>query len=129
MKDLFVPYEIALALKELGFNEPCFKVGNSNGHIMWKWIEVDSNDVTISVNDILNVEYLEDYTQIPLFSQGFKWFQEKFDLTSWVYNSNIDEFFYTILEKGRFVKGHDSFLTSKEAELACLNKLIEIVKK
>ena len=128
MKDLFVPYEIAVQLKEIGFNEPCLKVGNTNEHIMWKCIEVDADDEAIDVNDILNVEYGEQWTSIPLFSQCFKWFQEKFELTSWIYNSNTDEFFFTIVEKGRYVKAHNSFPTSKEAEIACLGELIKIIK-
>jgi len=46
----------------------------------------------------------------------------------WVYNSNTDEFFFTIVEKGRYVKAHNSFPTSKEAEIACLGELIKIIK-
>ena len=77
MEKEFVTYEIALGLKELGFDEPCLKVGNPNGHTMWKWIEVDGEPPTVNINDIIQVHYDENWTQIPTFSQAFRWFREK----------------------------------------------------
>jgi hypothetical protein len=38
MEKEFLPYTESLELKELGFNEPCFKVGNPNGVICWRFI-------------------------------------------------------------------------------------------
>ena len=62
-------------------------------------------------------------------SIAFRWFREKHELTSWVYNSQMDKFYHTILQNGRIVKSHDSSTTYEEAEIECLKKLIEIVKK
>ena len=157
MNKEFVPYKIALELKELGFDEPCLRVGNPNGHIMWKWIEVDKDNETISVNDILNVEYMEVYIQIPTFSQAFRWFREKYNLVheiSWSKYKGGVFFDYDVFSlvlptddelgneddiyidkpmetydslAGKSFRDRDSD-TFEEAELACLNKLIEIVK-
>ena len=40
MESLFVPYEIALALKELGFDEPCFGKYLSSFQSDWKVYEL-----------------------------------------------------------------------------------------
>ena len=40
----------------------------------------------------------------------------------------MDKYFYTILQDGRIVKANESTTTYEETELACLKKLIEIVK-
>ena len=45
-----------------------------------------------------------------------------------IYNSNLDKYFYTILMNGRIVKANEQSTTYEEAELACLKKLIKIVK-
>jgi hypothetical protein len=128
MKNEFIPYELAVKLKELGFDEPCLRVGNPNGHTMWKWIEVDKDNETISVNDILNVEYMEVYIQIPTFSQSFRWFRGKYKIRFIIQSSMSDlgEYFKVIFPNGE--QRNVSYNTYEEAELACLNKLIEIVK-
>ena len=54
MNKEFVSYEQALALKELGFDEPC-----------------------MSSRDINNGEGL---IQLPLYQQAFRWFREKHNL-------------------------------------------------
>ena len=64
----------------------------------------------------------------PTYSQAFRFFREKYELSSWVYNSHMDKYFYTILQDGRIVKATESATTYEEAELACLKKLIEISK-
>jgi hypothetical protein len=136
MKIEFVPYEQALALKELGFNEPCF--GNYNnltgttrfffgktneGCIVWNKVP-GTNDIVTSNETIL----------APTFSQAFRFFREKYDLDvslsgrkSMGYDFKISGLIYN--NGGRYVHISDFvFPTFEEAELACLKKLIEIVK-
>jgi hypothetical protein len=158
MEKDFVNYDIALEMKQLGFDEPCLRVGNPNGHTMWKWIEVDKDNETISVNDILNVEYMEGYIQIPTFSQCFHFFREKYNLVheiSWSKYKGGVSFDYDIFslvlptddELGdeddiyieRPMETYDSlagktfrdmeFDSFEGAELAAIVKLIEIVKR
>jgi hypothetical protein len=41
----------------------------------------------------------------------------------------VDRYFYTIIENGRFVVDHKVYPTYEEAEDACIDKLIEIIKE
>jgi len=59
----------------------------------------------------------------------FRWFMEKYELSSWIYNTNSDRYFYTILKDGRFVKDNEARTTYEEAENACIEKLIELAKQ
>ena len=144
MKTEFIPYEEALALKELGFDEPCLRVGNPHGHTMWKWIEVDGDPPSVSIDDVVQVPYGEEWTQIPMFSQAFRLFREKYDwqhsidptadqhshqlgYNYWIWNSKTGEEHHT-MPKNR-PSGDWEYETYEEAELECLKKLIEIVKK
>jgi hypothetical protein len=126
MEKEFVPYEIALELKQLGFDEPCL------GAFMGK----DFRQFDFS-NDLKG--YVNDNNLIigrPTYSQAFRWFREKYGLFhSTNYqddNSGPGGFDYEILDKrGKGQCGNDDseFKTYEEAELDCLKKLIEIVKK
>lgn len=60
-----------------------------------------------------------------LYSSAFRWFREKYDLDSYIYYDKVIKFYtYFICEEG-FEELYDTY---EEAELACLKKLIEIVK-
>jgi hypothetical protein len=119
VESLFVPYAIALALKELGFNEPCFGYYPNCGAIMQKVCK--STD-------------FKTYTIAPLYSQAFKWFREKYDLRIWIESNSPIKFDYTIATSNKEFLSmifEDSIFynTYEEAELECLKKLIEIVKE
>ena len=114
MKKEFVPYEQALALKELGFNEPCF------GHYLMK--------------KFYPKEYHrqgEEITLRPTFSQSFRWFREEYQMV-FCYEpclkKDLTYIFFIYME----TTGEKVFVVeskyNKEAELACLLKLIEITK-
>jgi len=118
MNNEFIPYEQALELKELGFDEPCFGYYNSG------------------VKNPLEVEYSipydhKEYLSAPLYQQAFSWFREKHNLKSWVEEHTKDTFIYEIRpHKSSDYEVGDIYVykTYKETELACLKKLIEIVK-
>jgi len=118
MNKEFIPYEQALELKELGFNEPCIAY----------W----DNEKVFELNE----EYLRssqmDSTWItaPLYQQAFRWFREKHNLKSCImFRTSMEDNkeYYDWLIKGQEVV-YRHFNTYEEAELACLKKLIEIVK-
>jgi hypothetical protein len=120
MSKEFVPYELAVKLKELGFDEPCFgyydNAGklyyNTNGQPVEKdWVWVD--------NQILPT----DMILVPTFSQAFRWFRENHDLNYVIVKA--ESWFYTI----NGCNTQEGFNTYEEAELACLTKLIEIVEQ
>jgi hypothetical protein len=99
----FIPYEQALALKELGFDEPCCNCSAPTFSQAFRWFREKYNlhsyiTCSCSVNEILS----------------YDWVIHK------VMNNkkNKDENFITDYEQ-----------TFEEAELKCLKKLIEIVKE
>ena len=117
----FVPYKEALALKELGFNEPCYKY-------------IYIGDTGINVDHYLEVEpskarnYNADSLSIsqPTFSQAFRWFREKYSELDFGFakiHNETNNYHYHIQFVWEFFEG-----TYEEAELACLRKLIEIVQ-
>jgi len=117
----FVSYDIALKLKKLGFDEPCLA----------RWIEKDSRDgggLKLEIwNDEDTVFEVKSWTKAPTFSQAFRWFRKKeflIDVTS--LNSNEYEFYIQWSFAYSFLS--DIYTTYEEAELACLDKLIEIVE-
>jgi hypothetical protein len=71
----------------------------------------------------------------PLHQQAFRWFREKYNRLHTVnidLSNNLKDkvFVYTIENHlGSIVDRSEEFNTYEEAELACLIKLIEIVKK
>ena len=109
MESLFCPYKQSLALKELRFEEPCMRGWDKNGKI---WYHPDSDIVLDN----------------PTFSQSFRFFREKYRLISYPvpcdFNKEDTKFDFTI--NGNMNYRHLSY---EEAELACVRKLIEIVKK
>jgi hypothetical protein len=125
MEKEFIPYEQALALKELGFDEPCFGFYYTLNGRDWKFVEKTEYH---RLDDEMNIG--GKFTiSAPLWQQAFDWFREKYVLSSWIYNSDVKKYWFTILQNGRIVKSHKELLTYEEAELECLKKLIEIVKQ
>jgi hypothetical protein len=113
MNKEFVPYQQALELKELGFDEPCF------GKFYFNHLEIGGN--------WSNDDFKEDhdvFISAPLYQQAFRWFREKygihitpnkFDTTTW----NAEWGYWE----------SPVYYSYEEAELACLIKLIEIAKQ
>ena len=112
MKNEFIPYQQALELKELGFDEPCL------GKFYYNHLEIGGN--------WRNDDFKEDpdiFISAPLYQQSFRWFRVK-------YNAHIYPEKFT--DNTWYVSWGDwespVFETYEEAELSCLNKLIKIAK-
>jgi hypothetical protein len=120
MEKEFIPYEQALALKELGFNKPCLA-----------YYDYYTKGVP------LNIYESDDGCgqPAPLYQQAFRWFREKHKLYHTINMfGDWDKPQYSYLVSGRTMNNpahmwhfedKDSY---EEAELECLKKLIEIVK-
>ena len=67
----------------------------------------------------------EGLIQLPLYQQAFRWFREKYKLHHCIQYSGKDYVAYTHDVNGMTKYSFDTY---EEAELACLQKLIEIVK-
>ena len=112
MEKEVIPYEEALALKELGFDEPCFR-----GWSMEKQVFYHPDSDIVLDN--------------PTFSQAFRWFREKYDIHGIISYYGKGQWFLEVLDyKGNQLIQieNNTFWSYQEAELECLKKLIEIVK-
>jgi hypothetical protein len=125
MEKEFIPYEQALALKELGFDEPCFTIflrEEFRGHIglLPKGFPINSE-----TNNI-------DIVSAPLYQQAFRWFREKYGLYTQDFIDLDNKFTKNIVQVNK--NGQDFFYLDyykkyEEAELECLKKLIEKIKQ
>jgi hypothetical protein len=133
MEKEFIPYTEALALKELGFDEPCLSV-----YTIVEKLRVPTKFSI--VNNILNGEYNDDFIPVikcvaPTWQQAFRWFREKYHIigevkfkggkttkTAW-----YDYIIYSEIDWDD-KNPNEQWKKYEEAELACLEKLIEIVE-
>jgi hypothetical protein len=122
----FINYKQALELEKLGFDYECLTWYDNNGHVYYLW------------------QHDKEIIPCPLKQQAFKFFREKFNWQSsieatsdqhrfelgynyWIWNNKTGEEYHTMpLNRPT---GDWEFKTYEEAEDACINKLIEIVKK
>ena len=127
----FVPYQESSELKELGFDEPCFcyydeednagriyEYANCNRNVTGGRACYNDNFLSVtnsqldrygafSAKDEGGENSFSRWTA-PTFSQAFRWFREKYNLDGAIVGQQ--------------------WRRNEEAELACLRKLIEIVK-
>lgn len=133
MENEFLPYELAVEMKSIGFDEPCLgyyatKVTNTIRLALWTHIGyVNANRLD------------DDMVTAPLHQQILRWFREKHNLLGNVY-SNASGWLWEIHdnEGGTHRFGSEwsgdceesgMFTSFEKAELECLKKLIEILKQ
>jgi hypothetical protein len=112
----FVPYPEAFELKQLGFDEEGLGTYSESGQV-------------------LPLKAYTSESKAILFSQAFRWFREKHHLiggVEYIGGATPSTTWWDIYVVGHF-NTNASKMTMKyqpyeEAELACLRKLIEIVK-
>lgn len=133
---LFVPYKQALKLKELGFDEEC---------IAFYCNVYKDTKFNYPYKGCVNSSLQEFEVTAPLYQQAFDWFREKYNL--WVEIKVEDmvklgnhRFYFSIFgirsgfNNNTYIScinnSNESYYKSyEEAQLACLNKLIEICTK
>ena len=135
----FVPYELASRMKKIGFDEECIAyyqksavIGNDN------ILPISFTNMASDFNDYEYSKLGVPFYSAPTWQQAFRWFREKHGIfVSIVPNrhGSLDSFIGWIyvplngstkdINVGDYKIG---FNTPEEAELACLIKLIEIVK-
>lgn len=128
MEKEFIPYEQALVLKELGFDEPCFGIYQKNKKLnigkVGSPAEFPKNPTCWNCS-------------APTFSQAFRWFREKYGLVglptplSTSYPGKVTHYGWTVVSDkniDEWENEDEGFKIYEEAELECLKKLIEIVK-
>ena len=128
MEKEFVPYELAVKLKTLGYDEPCL--------CSWNFYTNELN-----FNGQPSTFSSEDVIQLPTFSQAFRWFRENHNLRGFIgFRPNIKQFDCHVYDMSLSGKEYTEQRTMEEfnkdpkvgtyeeAELACIEKLIEIVE-
>ena len=134
MDKYFVTHSQAVALKELGFDMPCFRyvyIGDTGNNID-RYEEVEPSRAKNYNKYFLCVSQ-------PLKSQVFEWFRDKHNLYheirtfAWDYDKkelgfSIRTYLNPIdIETERLIHS-EVYETYKEAESACIDKLIEILQ-
>jgi hypothetical protein len=125
MEKEFVPYELALRMKALGFDGPCMGFFNGKHH---DWLIDDNGGLTnVTINPNKNIG---DCIKRPTWQSAFRWFREKYELHHVIHQFNFkkdtDEEY--LAEVGQTDDGFMYFRTYEECECFCLTKLIEIVE-
>jgi hypothetical protein len=131
MEKEFNPYELALALKELGFDEHCLFYYTKDFKISHSMM----TDTIVICNFNKNGKL-----SAPLYQQAFRWFREKYNIVHTVYSNASGymwELHYNTERGGTHIcdsaesgdcEMSGMFTTYEKAEIKCLKKLIEIVK-
>lgn len=131
LKDIFVPYEIAVQLKEIGFDEPCMAyydltIMKRRLLIGLKEIVTHANFIRSSLWNIHNINGIDakEVCSAPTWEQVKKWFREK------GYESNVRAYFGCYY--GTIGESEDIQLeqekTYEEAQEKLILKLIEVYK-
>ena len=123
MENEFVSYNQALALKELGFDEPCFGYWKSKNWLIQEKTRTDG------------YTHADQECSAPLCQQAFRWFREKHKLIAYpqwridnTWDITIQQLDGYGLLSGQTTLSVIKKSTYEEAEQACLDKLIQIVK-
>ncbi len=114
MNKEFIPYEQALELKELGFDEPCIMT----------YLNGELDKELFLFNHSIRSHPTQEFISAPLYQQAFRWLlvlvnKDKHFTNKWTISYNED--YYSL-----FLGGCN--MEVFKAELECLKKLIEIVK-
>jgi hypothetical protein len=146
MEKEFVNYNQALKLKELGFDEPCFGFYQLEyGEIRPIMVDDDEQYRLTGYRTCKNSEIPKHYTSAPTFSQAFRWFREKYQIFPEVLTDCTTEpkFVFTYNKffgnpkdlteqewgwENNIGQYSELYRSYEEAELDCIDKLIEIVE-
>jgi hypothetical protein len=124
MEKEFVPYNLSLRMKQLGFDEPCVAHWFNNVGIGIEFRLEPLNEAIAKTN--ISVYY----ELAPLYQQAFRWFREKYSMYHQIHKGYGWEGIVRESNNNESILWHDGTYNSpEEAELACLEKLIEIVEE
>ena len=143
MNKEFITHNQALALKELGFDEPCLAYYQKSAVIGDDTIlPIQIRNKASNFNDNEYSKMGVPFCSAPLYQQAFRWFREKYNIQGYIYSStvrgnaektkqftgyiwNINGIDMPFLSTDARDELHDTY---EQAEHACLDKLIEISK-
>ena len=127
VESLFCPYEQALKLKELEFDEECLASYHNTkiiGYEKESWLVLNEDS-----DQFLESTFI---CKAPLWQQAFRFFREKYGLHYIICkNIQMDGYGYREVILIPYMEENENtiFKTYEEAEVECLVKLIEIAKE
>jgi hypothetical protein len=128
MEKEFANYEQSLALKELRFDEQCYGHYDSTGELntIEEYARVGADILHMLSKKFNSESYMKEMCSAPLKQQVFRWFRDNYPELDFgfgkIHNETNNYHFHINLE-WQFFEG-----TYGEAENACIDKLIEIIK-
>ncbi len=132
MEQEFIPYEQALALKELGFSSP-YSIGGYQGGAVFYY---EKGNLYYDGRLMYSSDAHSGQIDAPLYQQAFKWLLEKHHLygiilptitLNWTFKTIT--VLQDIVEVPPYNHVHAiDYNTYNEARLACLKELINLVK-
>jgi hypothetical protein len=131
MNKYFANYKQSLALKELGFDEPCFGFYNHQGELI---LMAQKDESTIETYKNSYVKLGMQYAA-PLKSQVFEWFRDNYDLDCSIDKGGKKGIYHAFVSGSEhgFLYGNNgnnrSEFSYEEAEFECIKKLIELIKQ
>ena len=130
MNKEFIPYEQALKIKELGFDEKCLTSYANDKDLMSVWnVDTQFECATIMKDEpdkayIFNSNFKDsNWCSAPLYKQAFRFFREKYDFTYSIGKTNIAVVHYGITTQ--LLQNNDSY---EAAELAAIKWFIDVAK-
>lgn len=135
----FIPYNLALRLKKLGFdNVPCLAVWYDVPELSDDEYEFFDfhNHFTTSAHHETQYYAQKGYKDgilAPTFSQAFRWFDYSTDWSGFIVPSKEEGYFdwwiQNYVDPNYLSVQSDEYYTAREdAELACLEKLVELAE-
>jgi hypothetical protein len=134
MEKEFVPYELALRMKQLGFDEPCLGHYQDRDETTLHGAVATSKNVYFSIGEtnkgfIVKNSPISNCVLAPTYSQAFRWFREKHGYWSYIKEATKGTCRFYIEKFDEKFFNSDIIDSYEEAELACLEKLIKIVEQ
>ena len=131
MENEFIPHNLALELKELGFDEKCLTSYANDGDLMSVWNTASDYQSKMRMIDEENTAYVinsvdfknSGWCAAPLYQQVFRWFREKYNFRYSIGDTNI-----AVVHVGTtFLLQNNATYT--EAEIAAIEKFIDVAKQ
>lgn len=125
MEKEFIPYDLYLDLKKLGFEEKCLSYPVSTKDASGRsWTSVLNAPLYQQVFRWFREKHDLDYAILPELNSGHKLLTRTYNVTLFMYNMNMNVQSEILRVNGEIAR----YIKREEAELACLKKLIEIIK-
>lgn len=124
MEEQFVPYNLSLKLKEIGFDERCLAGYYNDGKSLWffRFHKNSEREPTVA----------ERFATAPLWEQAFDWFRNEHKLhvmfETVLMSYGLVDCRNNDMKIVRFISAEDRFLNKSELKTEALKELIELVE-